>query len=299
VRRDVEAGLLFSAALGRHPKIFNPLYVAMVVSGETSGRLEEALGRVADQLEKDDALRRQVKSAMIYPAVIIGFALIILVALITFLVPVFEKVFKDFGGELPTITQFTVNLSHLMTGRWYLILGVLVGGAVGFQRWRRSSWGRPQWDAARLKVPFKIGEVVQKVALARWARTLSSLVAAGVPILQAIDITGKTAGNAVIERAMGDVTTSVKSGGTITAPLREAPIFPAMVVQMVGVGEETGALSNMLSKVADFYEDEVDAAVKGLTSLLEPLMIIFVGGIVGFIVVSMYMPLFKVYDQIK
>jgi type IV pilus assembly protein PilC len=299
VRKDVEAGLPFSSSLARHPKVFNQLYIAMVASGETSGRLDDALLRVADQLEKDDALRRQVKSAMMYPAVIVSFAFVILIALITFLVPVFENVFKEFGGKLPPITQFTVNLSHLMKHQWYLLIGGVVLVVVGFRRWKGSSWGRPQWDRVRLKIPFKIGTVVQKVALARWSRTLSSLVAAGVPILQALDITGKTAGNAMIERAMLDVTASVKAGGTITAPLKEAPIFPVMVVQMVGVGEETGALSTMLAKVAEFYEDEVATAVKGLTSLLEPVMIMVVGGIVGFIVIAMYMPLFKIYDQIR
>ena len=299
VRKDVEAGLLFSAALARHPKVFTQLYVAMVESGETGGRLDEALLRVSDQLEKDDALRRQVKSAMIYPAVIFSFAGLVLTALIAFLVPVFAKVFADFGGKLPPITQFTVNLSHFVTNQWYVLLGGLVGTIVGFRLWKKSSWGRPQWDAMRLKTPFKIGTVVQKVSLARWSRTLSSLIASGVPILQALEITGKTAGNTIVERAMEDVIASVKSGGTIAAPLREAPVFPSMVAQMVGVGEETGALDTMLTKVADFYEDEVATAVKGLTSLLEPLMIILVGGIVGFIVISMYMPLFKVYDAIK
>lgn len=299
VRKDVEAGLLFSHALGRHPKIFSPLFVAMVESGESGGRLAEALLRVADQLEKDDALRRQVKSAMIYPAVIFSFAGIVLIAMVAFLVPVFEKTFRDFGSELPAITKLTVGMSHAITGQWYLLIAIVVAIVVAFRRWKRSSWGRPQWDAFRLKFPFKIGPVVQKIALARWSRTLSSLVASGVPILQAIEITGRTAGNAVVEKAMADVTASVKSGGTISAPLRDAPVFPAMVVQMVGVGEETGALETMLAKVADFYEDEVETAVKGLTSLLEPLMIIVVGGIVGFIVISMYMPLFRVYDAIR
>ena len=299
VRKDVEAGLLFSESLARHPKIFSALYVAMVESGETSGRLDEALLRVADQLEKDDALRRQVKSAMIYPTVIFSFAAIVLIAMVAFLVPVFAKVFTDFGGELPKITQFTVGLSDFVTQKWYLLIGGIVGTIVGFKRWKASTWGRPQWDAMCLKIPFKIGPVVQKVALARWSRTLSSLIASGVPILQAIDITGRTAGNTVVERAMEDVVTSVKAGGTISAPLRDAPVFPMMVCQMVGVGEETGALDTMLSKIADFYEDEVAVAVKGLTSLLEPIMIIVVGGIVGFIVISMYMPLFKVYDTIK
>jgi type IV pilus assembly protein PilC len=299
VRKDVEAGLLFSSALARYPKVFSPLFVAMVESGESGGRLAEALLRVADQLEKDDALRRQVKSAMMYPTVIFSFAGIVLIAMVAFLIPVFEKTFREFGSDLPPITKFTVGLSHLITGKWYLLIGVVVLAVVAFRRWKRSSWGRPQWDRFRLHFPFKIGPVVQKIALARWSRTLSSLVASGVPILQAIEITGRTAGNAVVEKAMADVTASVKSGGTISAPLRNAPVFPAMVCQMVGVGEETGALETMLAKVADFYEDEVAAAVKGLTSLLEPLMIIVVGGIVGFIVISMYMPLFKVYDAIR
>jgi type IV pilus assembly protein PilC len=299
VRKDVEAGLLFSAALARHPKIFNPLYVAMVSSGETGGRLDEALLRVADQLEKDEALRRQVKSAMVYPAVIFSFAGIVLIAMVAFLIPVFEKTFKEFGSDLPPITKLTVGASHFLTGRWYVLIAAVALLVFGFRSWKTSSWGRPQWDAFRLKFPFKIGPVVQKIALARWSRTLSSLVASGVPILQAIEITGRTAGNAVVEKAMADVTASVKSGGTISAPLKDARVFPAMVCQMVGVGEETGALDTMLAKVADFYEDEVEAAVKGLTSLLEPIMIIVVGALVGFIVISMYMPLFKVYDAIR
>jgi type IV pilus assembly protein PilC len=299
VRKDVEAGILLSEALARHPKVFDSLYVAMVRAGETGGMLEDALRRVADQLEKDDSLRRQVKAAMTYPTVIISFALIVLLALVAFLVPIFAKIFKDFGGQLPAITQFTVALSHIVTGYWYLLIGVTVGVVVAFQKWRKSSWGRPQWDALRLKVPFKIGDVVQKVALARWSRTLSSLTAAGVPILKAIEITGQTSGNYTVEKAMGNVIESVRTGGTIAAPLKEAPVFPAMVAHMVGVGEETGALDTMLTKVADFYEDEVAAAVKALTSILEPVMIVLVGSIVGFIVISMYMPMFKVYDQIK
>jgi type IV pilus assembly protein PilC len=299
VRKDVEAGLLFSHALARYPKVFSPLFVAMVESGESGGRLAEALLRVADQLEKDDALRRQVKSAMVYPAVIFSFAGIVLIAMVAFLIPVFEKTFREFGSDLPPITKLTVGMSHFLTSRWYVLIAIVVGVVVAFRRWKRSSWGRPQWDRFRLHFPFKIGPVVQKIALARWSRTLSSLVASGVPILQAIEITGRTAGNAVVEKAMADVTASVKSGGTISAPLRDAPVFPAMVCQMVGVGEETGALETMLAKIADFYEDEVAAAVKGLTSLLEPIMIIVVGSIVGFIVISMYMPLFKVYDAIR
>lgn len=299
VRKDVEAGLLLSDALARHPKVFNPLYVAMVRAGETGGMLESALLRTADQLEKEDSLRRQVKAAMIYPSVVISFAMIVLLALVAFLVPVFASVFKQFGGDLPSLTKFTVALSGLVTHQWYLLIGVVVALIVGFRYWKKSTWGRPQWDAARLRVPMKIGDVVQKVSIARWSRTLSALVTAGVPILQALDITGKTAGNAVIERAMEAVVASVRNGGTVSAPLKQSPVFPAMVCHMVGVGEETGDLDGMLSKVADFYEDEVAAAVKALTSILEPAMIIIVGGIVGFIVVSMYLPLFKVYDNIR
>jgi type IV pilus assembly protein PilC len=299
VREDIEAGLAFSDALARHPKIFNPLYVAMVRSGEAGGVLEESLERISDQLEKDDSLRRQVKSAMAYPTVVFSFALLVLIGMIAFIVPVFVGVFKDFGGELPLITKFTVGLSHAVTGQWYLLIGGFVGIVVGFKKWRKSAWGRPQWDRVRLRIPAKIGATVQKIALARWSRTFSALVSSGVPILQAIEITGKTAGNALVEQAMGGVTESVKRGGTIAAPLKDVPVFPAMVVDMIAVGEETGALDTMLSKVADFYETEVDAAVKAITSILEPAMIIVVGGMVGFIVISMYLPLFKVYDQIK
>jgi type IV pilus assembly protein PilC len=231
--------------------------------------------------------------------VVLSFAVMVLVGLIAFIVPVFVSVFKDFGGELPAITKFTVAMSHFVTGQWYILITLTVGGFIGFKKWRKSSWGRPQWDRIRLRVPFKIGDTVQKIALARWSRTFSALYSAGVPIMQAIDVTGKTAGNTMVERAMDSVVESVKSGGTIAAPLKDAPIFPSMVAQMIAVGEETGNLDTMLTKVADFYEDEVAAAVKALTSILEPVMIVLVGGIVGFIVVAMYMPMFKVYDAIK
>jgi type IV pilus assembly protein PilC len=299
VREDIESGLAFSDALAKHPKVFNPLYVAMVRAGETGGVLEASLDRISDQLEKDDQLRRQVKGAMAYPVVVLSFALMVLIGLIAFIVPVFVGVFKDFGGDLPLITKVTVQASNVVTGQWYILLALAIGGVVGFKKWRTSSWGRPQWDRIRLKFPFKIGVTVQKIALARWSRTFAALYSAGVPIMQAIEITGQTAGNSVVEKAMADVIESVKSGGSIADPLKEAPIFPSMVAQMIAVGEETGNLDAMLSKVADFYEDEVAAAVKALTSILEPVMIMLVGGIVGFIVIAMYMPMFKVYDAIK
>jgi type IV pilus assembly protein PilC len=299
VRKDVEAGLLLSDALARHPKVFGPLYVSMVRAGETGGVLEECLIRVADQLEKDAALRRQVRAAMIYPTVIITFAVIVLMALVAFLIPVFVGVFKQFPGKLPALTAFMVSFSHIVTHQWWLMIGVTVGTVVGFIKFKKSKWGRPHWDAFKLRVPMKIGDVVQKVAIARWSRTLASLTSAGVPILQAIEITGKTAGNAVIENSMGDVIDSIKGGGTISAPLKEVGAFPPMVAQMVGVGEETGALDTMLEKIADFYDSEVEAAVKALTSIMEPVMIIVVGGIVGVIVISMYLPLFSIYNSIK
>jgi type IV pilus assembly protein PilC len=299
VRQDVEAGLLLSDAIERHPKVFSPLYVAMVRAGEAGGVLESCLMRTADQLEKDASLRRQVRAAMIYPALVISFALIVLLALVAFLIPVFEKVFKQFPGKLPALSQFMVDFSHSLTQQWYMFIVVVVGVVFGFLYWKRSKWGRPHWDAFKLRIPLKIGDVVQKVAIARWSRTLSSLSSAGVPIIQAIEITGKTAGNAVIEKSMDDVITSVKSGGTVSAPLKESKAFPPMVSHMVGVGEETGALDQMLTKIADFYDDEVAAAVKALTSIMEPVMIITVGSIVGVIVVSMYLPLFSVYNSIK
>ena len=300
VRKDVEAGLALSDALRKHPDVFNELYVAMVQAGETGGILDQTLVRVATQLEKDAALRRQIKAAMVYPSLIGGFALIVLVALVAFLVPVFEKIFDDFGGELPAITKFTVWLSHMITGRWYVMIGAVWGIVWLFRYWKKSDRGKVQWDRIKLKFPMKIGSIVQKVALARFSRTFSGLIAAGVPMLEAIDITGRTSGNKVIEMAMDDVRDSVKRGGSLTAPMAAVPeAFPVMVTQMIGVGEETGALETMLSKVADFYEEQVEAAVKALTSILEPVMIMIVGGIVGFIVIAMYLPMFKVYDSIK
>src|SRR5438067_8717723 len=208
VRQDVEAGLLFSDALERHPKIFSPLYVAMVRAGETGGVLEESLLRTADQLEKDASLRRQVRAAMIYPTLVISFAVIVLLALVAFLIPVFENVFKQFGGKLPALTQFMVGFSHLLNHQWYVVIAFIVLMVISFLWFKRSKWGRPHWDAFKLRIPLHIGEIVQKVAIARWSRTFSSLVSAGVPIMQAIEITGKTAGNAVIESSMEAVIAS-------------------------------------------------------------------------------------------
>jgi type IV pilus assembly protein PilC len=304
VRRDVEAGLAFSDALARHPKIFGPLFVSMVRAGEIGGTLESSLLRIADQLEKEDALRRQVRSAMVYPTVVLSVAMIVMIALVVFVVPVFAGVLKqvatnEAGTQLPVMTQVTVDVSHFITSRWYIVIVGLAIAVFAFLKWKKSETGRPQWDRLRLRIPFKIGDIVQKIALARWARTLAALTAAGVPLLEALDITGRTAGNVVVQQAMGDVIDSVKQGGTIADPLRAAPVFPTMVSHMVGVGESTGELDTMLTKIAEFYEERVAAAVKALTSILEPVMIVVIGGMVGFIVIAMYLPLFKVYNEVQ
>lgn len=299
VRKDVEAGLSLSDALARHPKIFSPLFIAMTQAGEMGGVLEDSLKRVADQLEKDASMKRQIRSAMIYPILVMVFAVGVMIALCAFLIPVFVGVFKQFGGELPAITKVSVLASNIVTGYWwamFLVTGVVVGL---FLKWKSSTRGRKQWDKLRLRIPMKIGTIVQEVAVARWSRTLASLTSAGVPLLQALEITGRTGGNVAVEEAMEGVIASVKRGGTIAAPLAKAPIFPMMVTHMVGVGEETGALDTMLDKVAEFYEDRVAASVKALTSILEPVMILVIGAMVGFIVISMYLPLFEVYNRIE
>jgi type IV pilus assembly protein PilC len=241
-----------------------------------------------------------------YPSLIFGFAAVVLVAIVAFVIPVFAKIFKELAEEhpeeaagLPAPTQFCVGLSNAITGYWFLIIPGVILAAFLFFKWKKTERGRQAWGRFCLKLPAKIGDVVQKVALARWSRTFSGAVSSGVPMLQAIKLTGETAGNVVIEDAMDDVYESVKRGGSIAAPIAEKDIVPPMVGHMIAVGEETGQLDPMLSKVADFYEAEVDAKVKALTSLLEPVMIVFVGGMVGFIVISMYLPMFSIYEHIR
>jgi type IV pilus assembly protein PilC len=273
----------------------------MTRAGETGGVLEESLLRISDQLEKEESLRRQVKSAMAYPIVIFSFAMVVMIGMVAFIVPVFAGVFEDIGGgaEMPKMTKFVMAISKVVTGQWYFLIAGTAGLVFAFMKFKKTPKGRSLTQRALLRIPFKIGDIFQKVALARWSRTFSALMGAGVPLLQAIDITSETAGNIVIEEAMTKMTASVKAGGTIAQPLMDSSVFPSMVGHMVKVGEETGALTTMLSKIGDFYEDQVDASVKALTSILEPVMIVLVGGIVGFIVIAMYLPLFSVYDQIK
>ena len=306
LRADVEAGSTLEQAMERHPKVFDRLFRAMVRAGEESGRLEEALDRVAFQVEKTDALRRQVKSAMMYPALVFGFAIVVLVAIVMFVIPVFANIFKEMAEEhpeesagLPPPTALCVGLSNLLTGYWFVLIPGIAISFFLFFRWKKTEKGKEIWDRFLLRVPFKIGDVIQKVALARWSRTFAGSVSSGVPMLQSIKLTGETAGNIVVEQAMDDVYASVKRGGSLAGPIEGNPIFPPMVGHMVAVGEETGQLENMLSKIADFYEAEVDAKVKALTALIEPIMIVFVGGMVGFIVISMYLPLFSIYEKIR
>jgi type IV pilus assembly protein PilC len=306
LRADVEAGSTLEQAMERHPRVFDRLFRAMVRSGEQSGRLDEALDRIAYQVEKQDALRRQVKSALMYPMLVFGFAIVVLIAIVVFVIPVFAKIFKELeaehpeeGGGMPAPTQLCIGLSNLITNYWFLLIPGIALAFWLFFRWKKTESGKNQWDRFILRLPFKIGDVIQKVALARWSRTFSGSVAAGVPMLQAIQLTGETAGNIVVENAMEDMYTSVKQGGSLARPIENTEIFPPMVGHMVSVGEETGQLETMLSKIADFYEAEVDAKVKALTSLIEPIMICFVGAMVGFIVISMYLPLFSIYEKIR
>jgi type IV pilus assembly protein PilC len=306
LRQDVEAGSSLADGMEKRPQVFDPLFRAMVRSGEGSGRLEEALERVAFHLEKMDALRRQIRSAMMYPAFVLVLAAIITMAVVAFIVPIFAGIFEELAAEqpgssaqLPLLTRITMGVSHAITGFWFIWIPATVGGAIGFTQWKKTERGRYQWDRIKLRIPFHIGDIVLKVSLARWSRTFSGTVASGVPILQSIKITGQTSGNALIEEAMDDVYASVKGGGTIAHPIENSDLFPAMVSHMVAVGEETGQLETMLNKVSDFYEAEVDSKVKALTSLLEPIMIVIVGSIVGFIVISMYLPIFSLYDKIR
>ena len=306
VRSDVEAGSTLEQGMERHPRVFDRLFRAMVRSGEQSGRLEEALDRIAFQVEKADNLRRQVKSALMYPALVFTVAVAVLLIIVAFVIPVFVNIFEELAAEhpeekspLPLPTQICINASNAITSYWFVILPVIVGLVFTFVKLKKTERGEDIWDRMKLRIPFKIGDVIQKVALARWSRTFSGAVSAGVPMLQAIQLTGQTAGNTVIERSMEDVYASVKRGGSLAAPIEANPIFPPMVGHMVAVGEETGQLEHMLGKVADFYEAEVDANVKALTALIEPLMIVFVGGMVGFIVVSMYLPMFSIYEKIR
>ena len=298
LRADVEGGLLLSQAMARHPKVFNNLYVSMVQAGEASGMLDNVLDRVADQIEKETKLRRRVKGAMVYPTVVVTFATLVLIAMLMFIVPIFARIFTSLNGQLPLLTRIVLRASGVMRDDWFIIFP-LVGLLVwGFFRYKKTEPGRQAWDRFKLAIPLKIGEVVLKVTMARLLRTLATLVAAGVDIIKALDIAGATAGNWLVEKALTEARIKVQEGVPIAEPLTADPLFPPMVSQMIRIGEETGELEQMLSKIADFYEDEVDSAIQNLTSIIEPLMMIGVGMMVGIIIISMYLPMFKMMQLI-
>jgi type IV pilus assembly protein PilC len=306
IRQDVEAGSSLADAMGRRPQIFDGLFRAMVRSGESSGRLDDALDRIAFQLEKLDALKRQIRSAIMYPAFVFSVAILIMVAVVIFIVPIFADAFKEAvadqpgeSSDLPKLTQAMVAFSDFLRNCWFIWVPGSVAAVIGFFQWKRTERGRASWDRVKLRLPIHIGDIVQKTAVARWSRTFAGAVSSGVPLLESIQLTGQTAGSAPVEKAMEEVYASVKSGGTIAYPLEQSDVFPPMVGHMVSVGEESGQLEQMLTKVADFYEEEVDTKVKALTSLIEPAMIAIIGGMVGFIVIAMYLPLFSLYDKIR
>lgn len=298
VAGDVESGVTLSEALVRHPRAFDQMFCSLVGVGETGGVLDTVLNRLSTYLEKSVALRRKVRTAMIYPSVVVSVAIMVVVFILTFVIPVFAGVYERAKVPLPALTQFVVFLSNGLRRYFPIVLAVAIGLIFALRAYYRTEGGRLLIDRLVLKVPV-VGTLVRKIAVARFARTLSLLVGAGVPILDALTITAKTAGNQVIENAIVAARVSITAGQTVAAPLRESKVFPAMVVQMISVGEQTGALETMLAKVADYYDEEVDSAVEGLTSLLEPMLIVVLGVVVGGIVVAMYLPIFRLVTVIK
>jgi type IV pilus assembly protein PilC len=298
VKADVEKGASLSQALEKHPKVFGRLYTSMVKSGEVGGVLDETLERLALTLEAQVELRQQVKSAMMYPVAVFGLVIFIVIAMLIFVVPMFESMFADFGAELPLPTRLLMIISEIFLTYWYVALAVTVALIFGFKRWISTDKGRSRFDAIKLKLPI-FGNLVHKTALARFSHTLAALTRTGVPILVSMDIVAETSGNAVVARAVHGVQASVKEGESIAEPLANHPVFPPMVVQMMAVGEETGALDTMLEKVGDFYDREVKTMVEGLTSLIEPLLVVVLGATVGGMLLALYLPIFNVITLIE
>ena len=298
VKLRVESGSTFADALAVHPKVFDELFVQLVRAGEIGGILDTILQRLGAYIEKNEKLKRRVKGAMVYPSIVLVVAVGVTLVLLMFVTPTFEKMFKDFGGSMPAPTQFLIDLSHAMTSYWYLIFGIPVALVVAWRSWVGTKAGRVQWDSFVLKVPV-FGPLIRKIAVAQFTRTLGTMLSSGVPILDALEIVAKSAGNKVIERGILMVRTRIAEGKNIAGPLAETKVFPPMVVQMIGVGEATGAMDQMLAKIADFYDDEVDVAVGALTSMIEPIMMVFLGGVVGGFLVAMYLPIFSIAGNIK
>lgn len=300
VKGQVEGGSTFSDALRKHPKIFDDLYVNMVHAGEVGGLLDTILGRLSKHIEKAMKLKGQIKSALVYPAAIVGIAAIVITVLMIWVIPVFEKMFKEMSGgkmALPGPTQLVIDMSNFAQGNWYIILGTIVAIVVAVKKYYATPQGKLAIDKLLLKLPV-FGDLIRKASVAKFTRTLGTLLASGVPLLDALTICAKTSGNKVVEGALLDAKVSISGGKTIAEPLAKSGTFPKMVTHMISVGESTGALDSMLGKIADFYEDEVDQAVTNLTALLEPMMMVFLGITVGFIVVAMYLPIFTMASAI-
>jgi len=297
VQHEVEMGRSLSEALAKHPDVFKELYSSMVKAGEIGGVLDDVLLRIATTLESEDEIRRRIKSAMTYPVAMFAISILLLVIMLVFVVPTFENMFNDIGANLPFLTKTIMQISHFLVS-WMgaLVIIALIVGIIFLRRWLKTPNGRRKLDAFKLKLPV-FGSLFHKMSLSRFSRTLGTLVASGVPILQALEITSKTVGNVLVAEAVDNVRSGVKEGDSIARPLGQSPLFPPMVTQMLAIGEETGALDTMLNKVSDFYDSEVSATVESLTSLLEPLMIVFLGVVVGTIVIALYMPIFSLISQ--
>ncbi len=298
VLQDVEQGKALSDAMAKHPKAFPPIYINLVRAGETGGVLDTVLHRVAEHFEKEGSIKGKIKSAMAYPIAMFVFSILITFALITFVVPVFVDMFKNLGGDLPLPTKILLWMSSSIRSYWYILIPAVFGLGYGLRYYSGTVDGRSRLDRFKLNLPI-FGGLIRKMAVSRFSRTLGTLMASGVPILQALDIVADSSGNTVVAGAVKNARVSIKEGETISKPLSEEKVFPPMVVQMIAVGEETGALDSMLAKIADFYDDEVSSMVDALTSIIEPLMILVMGGIVGAIIVSLYMPMFQIINLIK
>jgi type IV pilus assembly protein PilC len=291
ITKDVEGGSTLAEAMKKHPKVFDDLFVNLVAAGEVGGILDTILRRLATFIEKAERLKSQIKGAMTYPAVVVAIAIIVISVILIFVIPVFEDMFKSFGSALPGPTQIVVNMSRFMKGNAHWVILAVGAMIYAFKRYRGTQKGRKQTDALLLKLPI-FGDLLKKTAVARFTRTLGTMISSGVPILDALEIVARTSGNVVIEEILYEVRGSIAEGQTIAEPLSENDIFPGMVIQMIAVGEATGALDTMLEKIADFYDEEVDAAVSALTSMLEPLLMLFLGGSIGGLVIAMYLPIF-------
>jgi type IV pilus assembly protein PilC len=298
VKVKVESGSTLADALKEHPKVFDTLYVQLVAAGEIGGILDTILNRLAAYIEKNEKLKGKVKGAMVYPSIVLTVAIGVTGVLLVFVTPTFEKMFKDFGGAMPAPTQIVISLSKFLQKYLLLMIGCTIAFVVGFKTWKNTVSGRHQWDRFMIQTPL-FGPLIRKVAVARFTRTLGTMISSGVPILDALEVVAKSAGNTVVEKAIRYTKEKISEGKTIAQPLAETKVFPPMVVQMIGVGEATGAMDQMLTKIADFYDDEVDAAVAALTSMIEPIMMVFLGAIVGGFLIAMYLPIFSIAGSVK